>query len=71
MARIRSFRRFAITSKRGNKNFYKGRGAPARKMGFWISGGKFVIDPKKAEIYTFKAPDLSDFKLKPYVEVKK
>mmetsp|Transcript_24282 Transcript_24282/g.34275 ORF Transcript_24282/g.34275 Transcript_24282/m.34275 type:complete len:89 (-) Transcript_24282:53-319(-) len=55
-----------ITSKRGNKNFYKGRGAPTmgthghKENVFYISDDKFAK-------FTFKAPDLTGFPLKAYV----
>eukprot|EP00466_Bigelowiella_natans_P007502 jgi/Bigna1/146471/aug1.115_g21179 len=63
----RKGKRIVLTAKRGNKNFYKGYGAPARKMGRWTATG-FKLDPEKVEQYTFEAPDLTDFELKPYVK---
>lgn len=55
----------AITSKRGNKNFYKGRGAPA--AGSHTARGGYKIDPARVASYVFVAPDLTGFKLKAYV----
>lgn len=50
-----------FTSKRGNKNFYKGRGG--NKYGVPGSKGGFVL----RAFPNWKMPDLSDFRLKPYV----
>ncbi|XP_065056183.1 large ribosomal subunit protein mL41B-like [Rhopilema esculentum] len=55
--------RGVMTSKRGNKNFYKGRGV--RNPGFITKKGKFVVVPKK--VPEFVVPDLTGFQLKPYV----
>eukprot|EP00808_Paulinella_micropora_P024911 g73186.t1 len=56
----------AITSKRGNRKFYKGRRAPTMgKSNFRTD--TFRRNDRDFHRYTFKAPDLSDFKLKPYV----
>ncbi|CAM9608196.1 unnamed protein product [Ectocarpus sp. 13 AM-2016] len=57
-------KRIPMTSKMGNKNFYKGKGAT--KEGTINSrAGRFIVDPeKRLEII---APDLDGFKLKPYV----
>jgi large subunit ribosomal protein L41 len=54
-----------ITSKRGNKNFYKGRGAPS--MGHHAAHGKYLIDREKYARQTFSVPNLKGFELKPYV----
>ncbi|XP_072489274.1 large ribosomal subunit protein mL41 isoform X1 [Notamacropus eugenii] len=50
------------TSKRGPRTFYKGRGA---KFTGFSSGGKFV--KVKEMVPEFVVPDLTGFKLKPYV----
>lgn len=55
----------AITSKRGNKNFYKGRGAPS--IGYKGTRGKFTFDPSKFTRISFIAPELKGFPLKAYV----
>ncbi|CAM9958708.1 unnamed protein product [Pylaiella littoralis] len=56
-------KRIPMTSKMGNKNFYKGKGST--KEGKLNSRGRFIADPeKRLEII---APDLDGFKLKPYV----
>ncbi len=57
----------AINSKRGNKNFFKGRGAPS--TGAHTSRGGYRHDAARLASYTFIAPDLTDFKLLPYVSV--
>lgn len=57
--------RGSITSKRGDKNFYKGRGAPS--MGYFAKYGKYLIDRKKYARATFSVPNLTNFKLKPYI----
>ena len=51
----------AITSKRGNKNFYKGRGAPS--TGSHTAAGGYTQDPSKIATITFVAPDLTGFKV--------
>ncbi len=58
----------AITSKRGNKNFYKGRGAPT--MGHGNKWGGFEFEKEKIEKHLFIAPDLTGFPLKAYVQPK-
>jgi len=50
-------------SKRGNKRFYKGRGA--RSLGEVDSKGHFRYNPAKLPV--FHVPDLTDCELKPYV----
>ncbi|TPX54997.1 hypothetical protein SeMB42_g00026 [Synchytrium endobioticum] len=53
-----------LTSKDGNKNFYKGTGSGA--MGHFVQGGRYVIDEWKRR--QFVVPEgLSLFKLTPYV----
>jgi large subunit ribosomal protein L41 len=52
-----------LTSKRGNRTFYKGYGA--RTEGNHTSKGAYVIRPEK--LMKIIAPDLTDFKLKPFV----
>lgn len=51
------------TPKRGNKGFYKGKGAI--KGGYITSKGKFIRDEKKMKL--INAPKLDDFNLHPYV----
>ncbi|RDD44511.1 39S ribosomal protein L41, mitochondrial [Trichoplax sp. H2] len=66
---VRGFLRGAergMTSKRGNKNFYKGRGA--KSSGTKTKRGGFVVQPHK--IPELMVPDLTDFELKPYVSHK-
>eukprot|EP00640_Fibrocapsa_japonica_P010063 CAMPEP_0113935662 /NCGR_PEP_ID=MMETSP1339-20121228/2780_1 /TAXON_ID=94617 /ORGANISM="Fibrocapsa japonica" /LENGTH=89 /DNA_ID=CAMNT_0000937893 /DNA_START=24 /DNA_END=293 /DNA_ORIENTATION=+ /assembly_acc=CAM_ASM_000762 len=58
-------KRLPMISKWGNKNFYKGKGG--RKHGRLTSKGAFVVD-RKAMI-NFLVPELSGFKLLPYVAV--
>jgi len=58
----------AITSKRGNKNFYKGRGAPARALGRITNKGQFHLVPEKVDQFLFQVPTLEGFTLKPYIQ---
>eukprot|EP00112_Aurelia_sp_Birch-Aquarium-sp1_P013708 Seg2921.5 transcript_id=Seg2921.5/GoldUCD/mRNA.D3Y31 product="39S ribosomal protein L41-B mitochondrial" pseudo=true protein_id=Seg2921.5/GoldUCD/D3Y31 len=58
--------RGVMTGKRGNKNFYKGRGV--RNPGFLTRHGNFRVVPKK--VPEFIVPDLTGFELKPYVSWK-
>ncbi|XP_007945177.1 39S ribosomal protein L41, mitochondrial [Orycteropus afer afer] len=51
------------TSKRGPRTFYKGRGA--KGTGVRAPGGKFVVI--KEMVPELVVPDLSGFRLKPYV----
>ncbi|CAM9743243.1 unnamed protein product [Choristocarpus tenellus] len=52
-------KRIPMTSKMGNKNYYKGKGA--RKEGWLNSRGRFIVDPsRRLEIV---APDLTGFKV--------
>eukprot|EP01138_Halocafeteria_seosinensis_P008628 gb/GECG01008818.1/.p1 GENE.gb/GECG01008818.1/~~gb/GECG01008818.1/.p1 ORF type:complete len:106 (+),score=13.21 gb/GECG01008818.1/:1-318(+) len=61
----RQFIRAPLNPKQANKNFYKGKGG--RRTGVHTSKGGFHIqEHKKMEII---APDLSGFKLKPYVSL--
>ncbi|XP_046852105.1 39S ribosomal protein L41, mitochondrial-like [Xenia sp. Carnegie-2017] len=60
---VRGASRKVMTGKRGNKNFYKGRGV--KPTGFHTKKGHYVIVPKK--VPEFVVPDLTDFELKPYV----
>lgn len=55
--------RLPLTTKRARKGYYKGKGAT--KEGHLTSTGKFVVDPLKR--LQLVVPDLSDFKLKPYI----
>ncbi len=60
----RAARRFgASSSKRGNRFYYKGRGS--WKGGFNTKNGKFQAEPSKMRFLV--VPDLTDFKLTPYV----
>ena len=56
-------KRGPISSKKGNRFFYKGRGVGSR--GVFLPKGVFQIQPWR--IYNFIVPDLTEFKLKPYV----
>ncbi|KAI8901897.1 mitochondrial ribosomal protein L27-domain-containing protein [Globomyces pollinis-pini] len=55
-----------LTSKQGNKNFYKGN--RSGRMGSWTRRGHYVIEQWRKR--QFVAPDLEDFKLQPYVSPK-
>jgi len=56
-------KRFPMTTKRANKNYYKGNGA--RKEGFITHKGCFILQP---ELCTeLVVPDLRDFPLKAYI----
>ncbi|KAK9818441.1 hypothetical protein WJX74_000878 [Apatococcus lobatus] len=52
-----------LNSKRGPRNYYKGKGA--RATGRHTSKGRYVIDPDKLPNYV--VPDLTGFQLKAYV----
>ena len=56
-------KRGPITSKKGNRFFYKGRGVGSR--GVFTTKGIFQVQTWR--IYNFIVPDLTDCKLKPYV----
>ena len=56
-----------LTSKRGNKNYYKGNGAAS--TGQHTSKGGYRILASKLPV--FNVPDLTDFPLKPYVSLEK
>ena len=58
----------ALNSKRGNKNFYKGRGAPS--TGVHTPRGTYQQDPARIASLVFVAPDLTNTKLRPYVSSK-
>eukprot|EP00038_Savillea_parva_P029708 m.72990 g.72990 ORF g.72990 m.72990 type:complete len:156 (-) comp8811_c0_seq2:57-524(-) len=58
-------RRVVMTSKMGNKNYYKGR--RCNPTGYLTRKGRFVVDPYRLPQYV--VPDLEGFKLKPYVTV--
>mmetsp|Transcript_133555 Transcript_133555/g.188720 ORF Transcript_133555/g.188720 Transcript_133555/m.188720 type:complete len:134 (+) Transcript_133555:106-507(+) len=62
---IRGARRLVMNSKMGNKNYYKGR--RCNPTGFLTRKGRFVVDPYRLVQYV--VPDLTNFKLKPYVTV--
>lgn len=59
-------RRIAMTSKRGNRRFYKGRGA--KSAGSHTNKGHYLIKDNK--IPEIVVPQLDGFKLKPYVSQK-
>lgn len=56
-------KRLPLTTKRANKNFYKGKGGT--KEGFHTSKGKYMIDRRKQ--LELVVPDLAGFRLKPYI----
>mmetsp|Transcript_13376 Transcript_13376/g.48705 ORF Transcript_13376/g.48705 Transcript_13376/m.48705 type:complete len:87 (-) Transcript_13376:680-940(-) len=56
-----------LTSKRGNKNYYKGKGAAS--TGKHTSKGGYRLLASKLPV--FNVPDLTDFPLKPYVSLDK
>jgi len=60
---LRGAFRIPMDSKRGNRMFYKGRGA--RSTGFRTRKGGFIVDPYKQVRYI--VPNLSDCTLQPYV----
>mmetsp|Transcript_26337 Transcript_26337/g.69219 ORF Transcript_26337/g.69219 Transcript_26337/m.69219 type:complete len:160 (-) Transcript_26337:1518-1997(-) len=62
----RGARRVVMTSKMGNKNYYKGR--RCNPTGWINSKGRFVKDPYREVLYV--VPDMSGFDLKPYVTIK-
>ena len=51
--------RGVMSSKRGNKNYYKGKGTG--KLGEWTSKNKFVVQDWRLRQYV--VPDLSDFQV--------
>ncbi|EDO31931.1 predicted protein [Nematostella vectensis] len=63
---IRGATRGVLTGKKGNKNFYKGRGV--RPPGFHTRRGEYKIVQRK--VPEFIVPDLSGCDLKPYVSYK-
>eukprot|EP00055_Hartaetosiga_balthica_P004314 m.11127 g.11127 ORF g.11127 m.11127 type:complete len:89 (-) comp3779_c3_seq1:199-465(-) len=63
---LRGARRGAMTAKRANKNFYKGRGA--KSTGFISRKGTFIPDPYKR--VHFVVPNLEGCEMKPYVSYK-
>ena len=56
-------KRGPITSKKGNRFFYKGRGVGSR--GVFTTKGTFQVQPWR--VFSFIVPNLTDCKLKPYV----
>ncbi|XP_068634413.1 uncharacterized protein [Aristolochia californica] len=52
-----------LTSKRGSKNYYKGKNC--KPTGFHTRKGGYVVMDEKLPNYV--VPDLTNFKLKPYV----
>ncbi|KAI9141519.1 mitochondrial ribosomal protein L27-domain-containing protein [Paraphysoderma sedebokerense] len=62
-ALYRGATRRPLTPKHGNKNFYKGTGSGA--MGRHVRRGAYRINPRK--VREFVVPDLTGFKLQPYV----
>lgn len=63
---MRGARRGVMSSKSGNKHYFKGRGC--NKTGFLTRKGKFVVDPFR--IVSFVVPNLTECNLKPYVSFK-
>jgi hypothetical protein len=59
-------RRKPLTSKQGNKNFYKGN--RTGRLGRFTTKGHFILQEHKQR--TFVIPDLSEFKLTPYCSPK-
>lgn len=55
--------RARVTGKKGNQQFYKGKGGV--KGGRFTKGGGYVIDPAKLKF--LEVPDLTGFELTPYV----
>ncbi|KAI8907113.1 mitochondrial ribosomal protein L27-domain-containing protein [Powellomyces hirtus] len=55
--------RGVMTSKRGNKNFYKGTGSG--KMGRWTTRGRYILEPWRFRQWI--VPDLTMCELKPFV----
>lgn len=56
-------KRMPMTTKIANKNYYKGNGC--RREGLKTSKGRFIRIPEMCT--ELVVPDLTDFKLKPYV----
>jgi hypothetical protein len=54
--------RVVMTGKRGNKNYYKGKGAG--RLGSWTSRNKYILEPWRLRDYVI--PDLST-DLKPFM----
>nr|CCA25219.1 unnamed protein product putative [Albugo laibachii Nc14] len=52
-----------LTSKRANRRFYKGKGC--RNEGKHGKRGRYILNSDK--LLTLDVPDLTGFKLKPYV----
>ncbi|KAK3740557.1 hypothetical protein QZH41_016100 [Actinostola sp. cb2023] len=63
---LRGATRGVLTGKKGNKQFYKGRGV--RPPGYHTSKGGYKIVQRK--VPEFIVPDLTGFELKPYVSYK-
>lgn len=55
-----------LNSKRGPRNFYKGKGV--KNTGISTSKGSFKVLPER--LPNFVVPDLTDVKLKPYISPK-
>ena len=53
--------RGAINSKRGNKNFYKGKGA--MREGHHTKHGNYVMEPRL--MLDIQVPDMTDFQVRP------
>ena len=56
-------KRMPMTTKRANKNFYKGNGC--RTEGHRTHKGGFILNPEM--VTELVVPDLTHFKLKPYI----
>jgi len=58
-------KRLPLTTKRAKKGYVKGKGCTVE--GRHLKNGRYVMDPKK--MLKLIVPDLTDFKLKPYIAV--
>ena len=56
-------KRFPMTTKRANKNYYKGNGC--RTEGRITNKGRFIMDPEMCT--ELVVPDLTGFRLKAYI----
>ncbi|KAJ3254076.1 hypothetical protein HK103_007537 [Boothiomyces macroporosus] len=63
---LRGAARKPLTSKQGNKNFYKGK--RSGRMGHWTRKGHYIVEETQKR--TFVIPELVDFKLTPFVSPK-
>ncbi|EGF78979.1 hypothetical protein BATDEDRAFT_26107 [Batrachochytrium dendrobatidis JAM81] len=63
---IRGAVRRRLTTKDGNKNYYKGTGSG--RMGHWTLKGQYIIEPWR--LRQFMIPNLLECELKPFVSPK-